>query len=116
MTKHRMPPPLSSFCVALSQGSLVNVTVTITRKFFSILMSVALFGHPVAWWQWCGIFAVFAGLMYQPVDKYVQGKRKRAADRIISGGGNSSGAAAANGSASGSRRSANGTPVIGKSD
>jgi solute carrier family 35 (UDP-galactose transporter), member B1 len=56
-------------------GSLVNVTITITRKFFSILISVVLFAHPVAYWQWFGIVSVFAGLMYQPLERALTKKR-----------------------------------------
>jgi UDP-galactose transporter B1 len=43
-------------------GSLINVTITITRKFFTILLSVIVYGHhvrlgpapPVAVRQWLG--------------------------------------------------------------
>jgi len=43
-------------------GALVLSTATTTRKFFTILLSVILFGHPVTLIQWCGVFLVFASL------------------------------------------------------
>eukprot|EP00903_Cladosiphon_okamuranus_P014363 g13336.t1 len=50
------------FFIIKEFGSLVNVTVTISRKFFSILISVVVFGHSVVWWQWIGVVCVFGGL------------------------------------------------------
>ncbi|KAG5192346.1 UDP-Glc/Gal endoplasmic reticulum nucleotide sugar transporter [Tribonema minus] len=86
------------FWIIKEWGSLVNVTVTITRKFFSILLSVALFAHPVEWWQWVGIVSVFAGLMYQPLERALRGRSKRAADVEITHNGTGA-AGGANGAA-----------------
>ncbi|CAM9703674.1 unnamed protein product [Chrysoparadoxa australica] len=81
-------PAIGAFvlCAALGQaclftiihgyGSLVSVTVTITRKFFSILLSVYLFGHAVEWWQWVGMVMVFLGLCQSIVTKYSGGASK----------------------------------------
>ena len=70
------------FYIIKEYGSLVNVTVTITRKFFSILLSVVLFSHPVAPLQWVGIASVFAGLLYQPVEKAMRKKVKTAEKKV----------------------------------
>ncbi len=42
---------------------LVCSLTTTTRKFFSILASVIIYGSPVSTWQWVGISLVFAGLL-----------------------------------------------------
>jgi len=43
-------------------GSLVWVTVSVTRQLFTILLSVLLFGHRVNSLQWMGVLMVFLGL------------------------------------------------------
>lgn len=48
-------------------GSLVNVTITITRKFLTILISNVAFGHQLSGAQWCGCILVFVGLLAKPV-------------------------------------------------
>jgi len=57
------------FYIIKEFGSLVNTTVTVTRKFFSILISVIVFGHEVNLMQWFGIGFVFAGLSVNIVAK-----------------------------------------------
>jgi hypothetical protein len=39
------------------------VTMTVTRKFFSILVSIVRFGHEVYPWQFVGMSILFAGLL-----------------------------------------------------
>jgi UDP-galactose transporter B1 len=43
-------------------GSLVWITVAVSRQLFTILLSVFLFGHHINFWQWSGILLVFGGL------------------------------------------------------
>lgn len=50
-------------------GALVLAAVTTTRKFFSILLSVFLFGHHLSSVQWGGVATVFAGLTLEIVHK-----------------------------------------------
>lgn len=57
-------------------GSLTNTIVTVTRKFFSILISVVAFGHQMALMQWVGVSLVFAGLSVNIVDKIMKNKNK----------------------------------------
>jgi len=44
-------------------GALVLTLVTTTRKFFTILFSVLVFGHALTTMQWVGVAVVFAALM-----------------------------------------------------
>lgn len=63
---------LFSFCSALGQAaiisclfrfdSLVVTTITTTRKFFTILVSVVGFGHELSKLQWAGVGLVFVSL------------------------------------------------------
>ena len=43
-------------------GSLVSVTVTVTRKMITLFLSILIHKHPVQWWQWIGVASVFTGL------------------------------------------------------
>lgn len=75
-----------SFCGALGQifvfyiiasfGSLTCVLVTVTRKFFSILLSIVVFRHPVKYWQWLGVGAVFSGLVLNTIETYYSKAKK----------------------------------------
>jgi UDP-galactose transporter B1 len=48
-----------------SFGAFTTTTVTISRKFMSVLLSVAVFGHHLAPVQWAGVVLVFSGLGVQ---------------------------------------------------
>lgn len=43
-------------------GSLVSVTVTVTRKMITLFISIIAYKHAVHWWQWMGVASVFIGL------------------------------------------------------
>ncbi|KAK6523258.1 UDP-galactose transporter [Orbilia ellipsospora] len=43
-------------------GSLTLVTVTVTRKMFSMILSVFAFGHTLSLMQWLGVGLVFGGI------------------------------------------------------
>lgn len=43
-------------------GSLLLVTVTVTRKMFTMVISVVWFGHVLTWGQFFGIGLVFGGI------------------------------------------------------
>lgn len=43
-------------------GSLVSVTVTVTRKMITLFLSVVIHKHPIQWWQWLGAACVFGGV------------------------------------------------------
>ena len=50
-------------------GAVVCTTICLTRKFFSILLSIVLYAHPVQRLQWAGIGLVFSGLGLQVWNK-----------------------------------------------
>lgn len=43
-------------------GSLTLVTITVTRKLFTMLLSLVVFNHHLAFGQWLGVITVFAGI------------------------------------------------------
>ena len=57
-------------------GSLMLVTVTVTRKLFTILLSLFWFEHAVNWRQWACVGAVFVALVMEAViGKAQKGKK-----------------------------------------
>jgi len=54
---------------------LICTTITTTRKFFTILLSVIHFGHVFSWVQWSAISLVFGGLYIGIVSKARGGGR-----------------------------------------
>jgi UDP-galactose transporter B1 len=66
---------------------LVNVTITITRKFLTILISNIAFGHNLSAMQWAGCSLVFAGLMAKPLtSQRTEMKPKEGGKALLSGG------------------------------
>ena len=66
-------------------GSLALVTITLTRKLFTMLLSVFIYGHELAPGQWAGAATVFAGISVeagvkrkQVIDKKIIDEKKRA--------------------------------------
>ena len=60
------------FAVMKEFGSLLWVTVSITRKLLTILFSVFMFGHTVTFMQWMGIASVFGGMSLEVGMNYVE--------------------------------------------
>lgn len=52
-------------------NALTLATITTTRKFFTILVSVVWFGHQLTQQQWYGVGLVFSGLLMELVNKYL---------------------------------------------
>lgn len=83
---------LFSICGALGQififealesyGSLILVTVTVTRKMFSMLLSVVWFNHRLTTGQWVGVVAVFSGIGAEAFIKYREGKKNKRVIKI----------------------------------
>lgn len=75
---------LFAICGALGQvfifytlekyGSMILVTVTVTRKMFSMLLSVIWFNHKLTSGQWLGVLAVFGGIGAEAYIKYLEKK------------------------------------------
>lgn len=57
-------------------GSVLLVTVTVTRKMFSMLLSVLWFNHSLSLGQWVGVVTVFAGIGAESYIKFRQAKSK----------------------------------------
>jgi UDP-galactose transporter B1 len=53
-------------------NSLVLVTITTTRKLFTIFVSVLVHGHAINATQWMAVVMVFSGLGVEVYDKYQQ--------------------------------------------
>ncbi|KAJ3210032.1 UDP-galactose transporter [Dinochytrium kinnereticum] len=45
-----------------SFGSIATVTITLTRKMMSIVLSVIVYDHRLIWQQWCCVLTVFLGI------------------------------------------------------
>lgn len=56
-------------------GSLVLVTVTVTRKMLSIILSVVWFGHVLSLGQWAGVAIVFIGIVLEDLMKQLGGAK-----------------------------------------
>ena len=67
-------------------GSLVLVTVTVTRKMFSMILSVVMFGHRLSGMQWVGVGMVFGGVGAEAEIKRRGEVAKREAKRLAEGG------------------------------
>ncbi|KAK9237382.1 UAA transporter [Lipomyces kononenkoae] len=57
-------------------GSLTLVTVTVTRKMMSMLLSVVWFNHKLTVGQWVGVLLVFGGVGGEALMKYFEKKQK----------------------------------------
>lgn len=66
------------FLTISSFGALVNVTITTTRKFINILLSVVINGTALMPLQWAGVIMVFTGLTMKEVAKVMGRKPKKA--------------------------------------
>ncbi|KAI7554689.1 UAA transporter [Hortaea werneckii] len=59
-------------------GSLLLVTVTVTRKMLTMLLSVLWFGHRLTGWQWVGVGLVFGGVGVEgQIGKWEKAKKER---------------------------------------
>ena len=70
------------FAVMQEYGSLVWITVSITRKILTVLISIYSFGHSMKPLQWIGLGCAGAGMLLEIVMKYtdVDGKNKAKKD------------------------------------
>ncbi|KAJ8323364.1 hypothetical protein BDV3_004235 [Batrachochytrium dendrobatidis] len=63
-------------------GAIVLVTVTVTRKMFSILISIFTFNHAVSLGQWASVGVVFFGIALEAFSKDGKGKSKKPLDHV----------------------------------
>ena len=52
-----------------SYGSLVLITITVTRKMMSMMLSIVVYGKSVTAGQWAGILIVFSGITWEALEK-----------------------------------------------
>jgi UDP-galactose transporter B1 len=60
-----------------SFGALVLVTVTTTRKFFTVLGSIVIYKHSVSPGQIAGMVMVFGGLAWKEISHAMSKKDKK---------------------------------------
>lgn len=63
-------------------GSVVLVTVTVTRKMVSMLLSVVWFGHKLNLGQWVGVALVFGGVIAESLAKYAMRPSKSKSKKV----------------------------------
>lgn len=63
-------------------SSLLLVTVTVTRKMLSMLVSVVLFGHVVTGMQWVGVGLVFGGIGAEAAVKMGEKKKGKKGGKV----------------------------------
>ncbi|KAE8270952.1 hypothetical protein A4X09_0g1392 [Tilletia walkeri] len=61
-------------------GSLTLVSITVTRKLFTMLLSVVVYKHSLSPFQWIGVLVVFAGIGIEAREKRREGLAKRVAN------------------------------------
>lgn len=57
-------------------GSITLVTITVTRKLFTIVLSCVFYGHAINQLQWCSIGVVFAGIMLEAMVSAMSKEKK----------------------------------------
>ena len=65
------------FTVMKEYGSLLWITISITRKFITVVSSVILFKHTIVPAQWFGVSCVFAGMILEVAMKYIGEDKKK---------------------------------------
>jgi UDP-galactose transporter B1 len=68
------------FTVMKEFGSLLWITISITRKFITVVSSVILFKHEIAAVQWIGVLCVFGGMTLEVVMNYIGGANDKSKD------------------------------------
>ncbi|CDW99866.1 hypothetical protein, partial [Sporisorium scitamineum] len=58
-------------------GSLTLVSITVTRKLFTMLLSVVVYNHELSRLQWVGVAVVFAGIGIEAREKRREGLAKK---------------------------------------
>ncbi|KNE62430.1 hypothetical protein AMAG_07649 [Allomyces macrogynus ATCC 38327] len=87
---------LFALCGALGQvfifhtlgrfGSLLLVTITVTRKMFSIILSVLMYNHHISLAQWGAVAVVFAGIAVEAYGKRNGKSKGKKGAALVAGG------------------------------
>mmetsp|Transcript_5717 Transcript_5717/g.14937 ORF Transcript_5717/g.14937 Transcript_5717/m.14937 type:complete len:224 (+) Transcript_5717:37-708(+) len=65
------------FYTVRNVSALACTTITTTRKFFTILISVLTYGHSLMATQWLAVAMVFSGIVWETVAKHQQKSKKK---------------------------------------
>ena len=65
------------FNVIQQFGSLSWITISVTRKLFTVVLSVVVFQHAVNFIQWIGVGLVFVGLALDAIMSYISKDSKK---------------------------------------
>lgn len=68
-------------------SSVLLVTVTVTRKMFTMMLSVVAFGHRLTQMQWLGVGLVFGGIGVEAAIARREKMAKEAAKKAAAAGG-----------------------------
>lgn len=81
--------PLKKVFTIANFGSVILVTVTVTRKMLTMILSVVYYGHSLNPKQWLGVVFVFGGIGYEAWMKQrsEMGTRKKKEEAMKSGAG-----------------------------
>jgi hypothetical protein len=63
-------------------NSLVLVTITTTRKFATIILSVILYKHSLSFFQWIGVSMVFGGLFIDMFSAYQKHRMVQRSEKL----------------------------------
>lgn len=66
-------------------SSVLLVTVTVTRKMFTMILSVVAFGHRLTRMQWLGVGLVFGGIGVEAAIARREKQAKEKAKKVKSG-------------------------------
>jgi UDP-galactose transporter B1 len=75
------PPPSLTVYTLATFSSVLLVTVTVTRKMFTMILSVVAFGHRLTEMQWLGVGLVFGGIGVEAAIQRREKMAKEAAKR-----------------------------------
>ena len=64
-------------------GSLALVTITVTRKLFTMLLSLVVYNHCLSLGQWVGVITVFAGIGIEALVKRQESKEKQHRKKLL---------------------------------
>ena len=64
-------------------GSLHLVTITVTRKMITMILSVLWFGHRLGWRQWLGVALVFGAIGAEACINTAEKAAKAKASKVV---------------------------------
>lgn len=56
---------ISTYYIVFKFKQHIFPLISTTRKMFTVLLSIVIFGHALSGWQWITILIIFAGITYE---------------------------------------------------